>query len=325
MESERPVEVTAGPARDIFWSWPARGWADPGRRQKQARSARASGSRQGAWLSLACPRLAAAALLGILIGCAPAAAEERVKFTSAGQGDEVQGYLTKPRGKGPFPAVVLLHTCLGLPQERVSIGERIAAWGYVALFVDDFGTRGLKETCDVDFQPALADAYGALTWLSRLSDVDPARIAVVGFSQGGDTALKIAAGGGVKDGATGFRAAAAFYPPCANVGGARLTIPTLILVGARDDVTPAADCVRLMKEQAPGMAKLVVYPDAAHAFDLPGSGTKIMGMTLAYDRNAASRSWAELRAFLAARLGRSPAPGDRRRPCSRHNTEHSSC
>ncbi|HLX97289.1 MAG TPA: dienelactone hydrolase family protein, partial [Roseiarcus sp.] len=181
-------------------------------------------------------------------------------------------------------------------------------------------TRGLKETCAVDFQPALDDAYGALAWLSRLSDVDPARIAAVGFSQGGDTALKIAAGGG----APGFRVAAAFYPPCANVGGARLKIPTLILVGARDDVTPAADCAGLVSRQAPGMAKLVVYPGAAHAFDLPefGAGTKVMGMTLAYDRNAASRSWAELRAFLAGRLARA---GDRRRPCSRHNPDHSSC
>ena len=251
---------------------------------------------------LAQPCLAAAALLALL-ACAPAAAEELVRFPSAGQGDPVQGYLTRPKGKGPFPAVVLLHTCLGLPEARASIGERLATWGYVALFVDDFATRRLKETCAVDFKQALPDAYGALAYLSRLRFVDPARIAAVGFSQGGDTALRIASGGG--DG-TSFKAAAAFYPPCANLAGATLDVPTLILVGAKDEVTPAADCARLMKQQTPGMAKLVVYPGAAHAFDLPefGSGTRIMGMLLAYDRNAASRSWGELRGFLAARLAR---------------------
>ena len=42
----------------------------------------------------------------------------------------------------------------------------------------------------------------------------------------------------------GFKAAAAFYAPCANVAGATLDIPTLILVGAKDEVTPAADCAR---------------------------------------------------------------------------------
>jgi dienelactone hydrolase len=256
------------------------------------------------------PRLAAAALFGFLARCAPVAADELVKFVSAGQANPIQGYLTRPRGTGSFPAVVLLHTCLGLPEKRASIGERIAAWGYVALFVDDFATRGLRETCAVDFSRALPDAYGALAYLASFPYVDSARIAAVGFSQGGDTALKIATGGwGTRSagyqGAV-FKAAAAFYPPCANLAGAALDIPTLILIGAKDGVTPAADCAQLAKQQAPGMVRLVVYPGAAHGFDIPefGAGTRIMGMLLAYDRNAASRSWTELRSFLAARLGR---------------------
>jgi dienelactone hydrolase len=256
---------------------------------------------RSALLGLLCPALAVAALFGFLAGCAPAGADELVSFASAGQGDSIQGYLTKPKGEGPFSAVVLLHTCLGLPKERASIGERIAAWGYVALFVDDFATRGLKETCAVDFTQALADADGALTYLGSLPYVDRSRIVAIGFSQGGDTALKIATRG-----AAGFKAAAAFYAPCANVAGATLTIPTLILAGMKDSVTPAADCERLAKQQAPGMVKFVVYSGAAHAFDLPEfrGGRQVMGMSLAYDRDAASRSWAELRGFLAARLKR---------------------
>jgi dienelactone hydrolase len=247
------------------------------------------------------PQLAAAALFGLLASGAPAQADELVGFPSAGQGEPIQGYLSRPKGAGPFPAVVLLHTCLGLPASRASIGERIAAWGYVALFVDDFSTRGLKETCAVDFNQALQDAGGALAYLAGLPYVDAARIAAVGFSQGGDTALRIATGG-----AAGFKAAASFYAPCANVDGAALTIPTLILVGAKDEVTPARDCADLANRQQPGMAKLVVYPGAAHGFDLPefDGGRQIMGMALAYDRNAAQRSWAELRSFLAARLKR---------------------
>jgi dienelactone hydrolase len=247
------------------------------------------------------PRLAAAALFGFLASGAPAEADKLVGFASAAQGEPIQGYLSRPKGAGPFPAVVLLHTCLGLPAERASIGKRIAAWGYLALFVDDFATRGLKETCAVDFNQALADASGALAYLASLPNVDAARVAAVGFSQGGDTALKIAAGG-----AAGFKAAAAFYAPCANVAGTRLDIPTLILVGAKDEVTPAADCARLAKQQAPGTVKLVVYPGAAHAFDLPefSGGKQVMGMSLGYDRNVAERAWTELRGFLAARFKR---------------------
>ena len=83
-------------------------------------------------------------------------------------------------------------------------------------------------------------------------------------------------------------------------------MPTLIVVGAKDEVTPARDCAELAKRQQPGLVKLVVYPGAAHAFDLPefGGGKQIMGMSLAYDRNAAQRAWTDLRSFLAARLKR---------------------
>ena len=241
---------------------------------------------------------AAAALFGLLAQGSSAGADELVRFAAVGQSGAVQGYLTSPKGRGPFPAVVLLHTCLGLPAERASTGARIASWGYVALFVDDFATRGLKETCADDFKPALADAYGALAYLASRPDVDAGRVAAVGFSQGGDTALKIAAGAGT--------APASFYPPCANLNGAALGIPTLIAVGAKDEATPARDCAELAKRQQPGMAKLIVYPGAAHAFDLPefGAGKEVMGMPLAYDRKAAQRSWAELRGFLASRLKR---------------------
>jgi len=252
---------------------------------------------------------AAAALFGVLAQGSSAGADELVRFAAVGQSGAVQGYLTSPKGRGPFPAVVLLHTCLGLPAERASIGARIASWGYVALFVDDFATRGLKETCADDFKPALADAYGALSYLASRPDVDAGRVAAVGFSQGGDTALKIAAGAGTapaSDNGAVFKAAAAFYPPCANLNGAALDIPTLIAVGAKDEATPARDCAELAKRQQPGMAKLIVYPGAAHAFDLPefGAGKEVMGMRLAYDRKAAQRSWAELRGFLASRLTR---------------------
>ena len=113
--------------------------------------------------------LAVAALSGLgLTGLWPAAADELVKFDAAAKpadsarGPALQGYLTRPNGRGPFPAVVLLHSCLGLPAARRSIGEALARWGYVALFVDDFSTRRIKETCAVDFPEGVSDAFGAL-------------------------------------------------------------------------------------------------------------------------------------------------------------------
>jgi dienelactone hydrolase len=206
---------------------------------------------------------------------------------------------------------VLLHSCLGLPANRQAIADALARQGYVALFVDDFAARGLKETCAVDFAEALPDAYGALAFLSRRPFVDGRRIGVVGYSQGADTALKIAssrfaAAFALPDGAR-FTIAAAFYPPCDNLDKARLNIPTLILVGESDDVTPAADCRRLAEAQPGGAdVRLVVYPDAAHGFDNPefAEGLRMDGMSLRYDRDAAERAKAALSDFLATKLAR---------------------
>ncbi len=256
-------------------------------------------------------RLVTTALLGLLTWASAspsaASAEEPVTFKGAAGGLNIRGYLAKPEGRGPFPAVVLLHSCLGLPANRQSIEAEVTGWGYVALFVDDFSARGLKETCAVDFPEGASDAYGALAFLAGLADVNSSRIAVVGFSQGADTALAIATSGRSSafavPGGPAFRAAAAFYPPCANQADAEFQLPTLIVVGAQDSVTPAADCRQLAKRQ-PGVVELVVYPGADHGFDLPefSGGRRVLGMWLKYDREMATQSWLELKRFLARRL-----------------------
>jgi dienelactone hydrolase len=261
-------------------------------------------------------------------GRSPASADELVKFVSAAprtqaaqqrdgaapasRKQEIRGYLTKPKGDGPFPAVALLHSCLGLPADRRAIADALASWGYVALFVDDFATRGIKETCAVDFSAGIADSFGALLYLSKLPYVDARRIGAIGYSQGADTALTIASSRlavafAIPDDLR-FRAAAAFYPPCENQAGVRLTIPTEILIGAADEVTPAADCEKLAKAQPAGGSdlKLIVYPGAAHLFDDPrfAEAKSLLGMRLKYDRGAAEQSRSDLREFLAGKLAR---------------------
>ena len=247
-----------------------------------------------------CAKLFAPAWLLLLAAAPPALADQLQPFASA-SGAPIRGYLAKPEGAGPFPAVVLLHSCLGLPSNRRAIESALVGAGYVALFVDEFSTRGLRETCTVDFPEVAADAAGALAYLAGRPDVDPRRVAVVGFSQGGDGALAVATS---REGSLAFRAAAAFYPPCANEAGRRLAIPTLIVVGAADEVTPAADCRRLAEGQP--TARLSVYPAAGHCFDDPAfaGGRSVLGMTLRYDPEAARRGMAELIAFLHGSLAR---------------------
>jgi dienelactone hydrolase len=240
----------------------------------------------------------------------PVAGDELVRFRSAAAPGEVatelQGYVTRPNGEGPFPAVVLFHSCLGLPSNRQAIGGMLANWGYLALFVDQFTTRGVAQTCLVDFPPGLADGYGALAYVAGRADVIGTRIAAVGYSQGGDTVLRLAvprlAERYAPRGGPGYRAVAAYYPPCGNLGRTRLALPILILVGGEDSVTPAAACVTLARGQP--NVRVMVYPGAGHVFNDPGfaGGKTAYGMHLQYDRDAAGQAEQALRAFLAAKL-----------------------
>ncbi|WP_199805217.1 dienelactone hydrolase family protein, partial [Bradyrhizobium pachyrhizi] len=70
-----------------------------------------------------------------------------------------------------------------------------------------------------------------------------------------------------------FRSAVAFYPDCrASFGlGWSARVPTLVLIGARDDVTSSSACHQMV-DGARGrsaLARIVVYPEAYHDFDRP--------------------------------------------------------
>ncbi|CAN7510466.1 dienelactone hydrolase family protein [Bradyrhizobium sp. LjRoot220] len=229
----------------------------------------------------------------------------------------LQGYLRQPVGAGPSPAVVLLHSCRGdwarLDQRW---GKRIASWGHVTLTVDSLGPRGLKSCGENPPQNLILDAYRALAFLARHPSVDPARIAVLGFASGGRVALASVEHGFLEQASPNkFHAAIAFYPPCRSFKG-RMTVPTLILIGERDTVTPAEECRNMVDgRDAWGISrqkdlgapiKLIVYPDAHHGFDAPNPATppKLSGHHLEFNQSATDQSVVALREFLDATIGR---------------------
>jgi dienelactone hydrolase len=239
-------------------------------------------------------------------------ARERGEMPTGAPATTIEGYLSKPDGSGPFPAVIYLHGCDGLSvNARNIVAEVITGWGYVSFAVDSFATRGIKEACDQPMPDRQADALGALLYLSKLAFVDPKRIAVLGSSQGGIVALQLASTHPVGLFAIPdelkFRGAVAYYPLC-SVATDQLTIPTVILIGELDDWTPAKDCERLMERRAGKGApvKLVIYPGAYHAFNVAAfrDGIRSFGHWVKYDADAAKRSVLEVHGFLATELAK---------------------
>jgi dienelactone hydrolase len=228
-----------------------------------------------------------------------ASAQERVKFPSA-DGElnvaaptELVGYLYRPSGAGPFPAVVAMHGCGGLFAQRdrnriaarnVDWGTRLSKLGYVVLFPDSFNPRGTPEVCKQDqtlVRPGLhrvADAYGALAWLQKQPFVRPGAIALMGWSHGGVTTVWASRKGSrarPKDVQTDFALGIAMYPGCVAILETQYVpaFPVHMFVGDRDDWTPAAPC-KLFAEKA--KLPIVAYPNAHHGFDAPDQGKLIL-------------------------------------------------
>jgi dienelactone hydrolase len=263
-------------------------------------------------------------VLGAPMADAWATVLERVEFDSASHrlipsapivpGDRIEGDLAKPDGAGPYPAVVGLHGCAGMPATtKQRLADELVAWGYVVLLVDSYATRGIDHACTFSaggtFLRRRPDAYGALVFLAGQSFVDPHRVAALGFSAGGRVTLDAAEPGSFEQFAPPsglrFRAAVAFNPPCQQ-GVSRPAIPTLILVGALDDWTPAADCsdkiARWGKDGPP--VELVVYPGAYHGFYYPElqPGMTLFGHRVEYNGEAADNADQRLHQFLDRHL-----------------------
>lgn len=194
----------------------------------------------------------------------------------------IEGKLLFPGGDAKAPAVVLLHTCSGPGTAERIVGEHLRAQGFATFEFDSLAPRGWTagQSCGGKLPASpwsqLGDAYAALKVLARHSAIDPARIAVVGASMGGGSAFAAAAepvrralagAGGLR-----FAAHASFYPGGSTAfhgPGSYTGAPVLLMLGARDDWTPAKRVVAtvdFLKKGNPALPVAVRQYDAHHSW-----------------------------------------------------------
>jgi dienelactone hydrolase len=232
---------------------------------------------------------------------------------------DLQGFLRHPEGTARLPAVVLLPACgrYARPLDE-TWGPTISSWGYVTLTIDGFGPRGIKHCgngADADSADLAFDGYRGLNFLIQKAFVDPKRIAIVGFAAGAWQTFSAIERGAIEQAAGHkFRSAAAFYPFCSAFKG-NMTVPTLILIGGRDDWASADACRKMAAgEDDAGISRqkgqgapvrLIVYPDAYFGFDLPilKTPTQYHRHHLEFNQSAAEQASEALREFLHSTIG----------------------
>src|SRR5712691_4828722 len=194
--------------------------------------------------------------------------------------------LYKPDGDGPFPVVIALHGCGGLAGHSEPVQPRYRDWaeqllkqGNAVLLPDSYGSRELGPQCRVRGERRLSarrervtDIMAARQWLLQQPWTARDRISLLGWAHGASAVLwAVRPQLPSRNLEPDFRSAIAFYPDCRISSGLGWSarVPTLLLIGAKDDVSSPPAC-RQMVDGARGrsaLARIVVYPGAYHDFD----------------------------------------------------------
>lgn len=220
---------------------------------------------------------------------------------------KIRGSVSKPQGNGPFPAVVLQHGCDGIGKRVRNWASVLNGWGYATAIVDSNGPRyvynGCGKTGGVAIDARGYDAYAAKSFIGSLPYIDPNRIGIMGFSQGARSVLCAINEKCISDySGTPFKTAIAFYPLC--VGSLKdNNAPLLVLIGEKDDWTPASMCHHMSKlPRGRHEAHFVFYPNATHSFDVQGNNHYYMGHYLKYSPEATRDARIQVKNFLSEYL-----------------------
>jgi dienelactone hydrolase len=213
---------------------------------------------------------------------------------------------------GRRAGVLVFPEAFGLGEHAISRAERLAALGYVALACDLHGegrvVNDLQQAIGL-LQPLLADhartrarAAGGLKALTDRSEVDPGRIASIGFCFGGTMSLELARSGADLKAVVGFHSGLAASGSSSDAKAIKARV--LVCIGADDPMIPPEQRAAFEAEMRGGGVdwQMHLYGGTVHSFTNPEAGKLNMPDAIRYSPEADARSWVALQELFSETL-----------------------
>jgi carboxymethylenebutenolidase len=221
-------------------------------------------------------RMIAAGILVLVVGGAGMVFAQdpmdpgRTNVTYRGPGGvTLRGYLAKPKGSGPFPAVLMIHEWWGLNHGMTVLADALAREGFVVLAPDGFrgsvaqtADAAMKQVRETPREQIAADLDAALDFLRSRPQVDPNRVATMGFCFGGTQAMYMGTRRPDLSGVVIFYGTGPIQD-AGQLGSMKQAGPVLGIYGKEDRNIP----VEQVRKFEDAMENTVTrYPGVGHAF-----------------------------------------------------------
>ena len=220
---------------------------------------------------------------------------------------DLEGFLACPDDSStPRPAVLIAHDWSGRRELACRAAEKVAGWGYVGFALDMYGKGIFGSDGDTEGNAALMNPLAsdrvklrgrikaALDCVRQLPQVDPDRVAAMGYCFGGMCVLELARSGADVRGVVSIHGIFAR----GEVGNESISAKILCLHGHDDPMVPPEQVLAFQQEMTDAGAdwQVHVYGGTMHAFTNPAANNPDFGAV--YSEIAERRAYQSIEDFL---------------------------